>query len=117
MPKSCYTTAIIFKINNQTNNESVLFDRQIRFLEALNAREAYQKTLSIASKELDYMNMHCLPHLNWEFVGIEYMQFIDNTEVGAVLHSSIEEPENPDAYIQELRKKNAAIEAQVTLTA
>jgi hypothetical protein len=117
MVSNWYLTEIIFSIKDDKSPGSIRFDKQVRLLEAISERDAYQKVLSIASKELDYLNVPSLKNLTWEFVGIEYLHATDCPEDGVELHYSIEEQENPEEYIRDVRMRNADLQTQIALTA
>lgn len=117
MQTSWYIVELVFRIHNKKQSQSIRFDKQLRLIESINEREAYQKAIILASEQIQKLNAPTLKYLEWEYIGMGAFHEIDYFEDGMEIHYSIEETDNPIDYIKNIKYYNADLQEKISIPA
>lgn len=120
MKNTWFLAELIYRIHDRNSPAVHRFDKQMRLIGALSAREAYQAALVMASRELDKRNNSESESRTWEFGGIGVLQSIDKPEEGVdnmELHYTLDTEGAAQEYMHSLRTQHASLLMQIALTA
>lgn len=113
-----FLVELIFRVHNTAGETAGIFDTRMKLIKATSAREAYQTTLVLASKEIDTQNIFANAVL-WEFAGIGIFETIDKPREieNAVVKYTMPNTAATLDYMQTLRKRNALLQQEIALSA
>jgi len=113
-----FRVELIYRLSDADCPARNKFDKKLRLLEAPSEREAYQKALVAATKELEQLNKSSFkPGTQWEFVGLEDFHSIEKKVSDRELFYTIENDEDACEYVRQLRFKNDSLQTQIAQTA
>ncbi|MFT4061030.1 MAG: hypothetical protein QM642_01590 [Edaphocola sp.] len=115
MDKRWYCAELIYCIGNEGGVAK--FDKQRKWIAAQSAREAYQTSLIMASRELD---LHATTNQVWEFAGLGLLEpAVQSNNAPDTENSeySFADREDAKAHLLFLREQHAGIQFQVSLSA
>jgi hypothetical protein len=119
MKQGWFLTELVYRIHNLNSPTVHQFDKQMRLIKAVSAREAYQNALVMASHELDRRN-NSREGLQWEFAGIGILQTIEKPEESVdnmELHYTLDTARAAREHMMSLRERQASLQMEIAQSA
>jgi hypothetical protein len=93
-----YIARIVFRINH-SRSEKIIFDEQLRLIEAENKPEALQFANTIGRREDDVISAEGNTKIHWEFIGVSELSQVKERENGALLYTFTKSASAEGEYI------------------
>jgi len=105
-----FLAKLVFEIKNQSKFRQ--FDEQLRWIEAIDYEDAFEKALKLGSSETDDFLSRDKTKVLWEFIALTALIDVKNLESGSEILYCIKEESEADAYIQTMLWKQNALSLQ-----
>ena len=107
-----YIAKLVFNIRAENQNHNPQFDEQLRLIAALSSEEAFMKARIIGLSEEEAFVNDKLNKVSWEFINVTDIIPVQKFEDGMEIYSSIHEPEEARAYINQVHQKAIFIRSE-----
>ena len=109
-----YLSKIIFRIICGDGDHTPQFDEQLRLINATEEEDAFRKAMVIGEREQDGFYNHEQKLVQWKFINVAELYKLSGLLDGAEVYSRIQEPDDPDRYIEFTHRKAAHLRASGT---
>ena len=100
-----YLAKLVFRILCGDGQHSAQFDEQLRLISANNKEEAFQKAQELGRNGEDMFFNKKEQLVQWQFIDTSELYRLQDLIDGAELYSRIEEKDNAEAHIQQVKAR------------